>query len=257
LLWKVNLKNPIVSKPTVQMDRLLVRSSDDVLYVFNASTGEALWQFRQSDTKDSVRLSRLPSPLVLDKQEVIVGFGDGYLVSLSLEDGKPNWQMRLNEAKRFTDIAATPVYDNGILFVSAYDGFLYAIQKSDQKILWKVEAGGTRAVHLEDNYIYVPSSNGFVAALQKKDGQAIWKFPLNDAGGTPTTLLVTPDYTIFGASAKYLYVLHKTTGKLLYRFNAGSGSGFYGTFGLNTELNQFYALSFGGNLYAFELLPFK
>jgi outer membrane protein assembly factor BamB len=100
--------------------------------------------------------------------------------------------------------------------------------------------------------IFFPSSVGSVYALKKENAKVVWKFDLDR--GTPTQIIVTPKYVIVGSSYQYLYVLDKITGKRLYRFHVGSGSGFYGAPAFDRETNRIYFLSCGGNLYCFELL---
>lgn len=249
LNWKYEVRNPIVSKPTVSGARVLFTTSDDVVYALDSGTGKWLWHYRRRSSSNA-KIFGASSPLV-DGNEVLVGLSDGFVVSLSIEEGQLKWERRLHYGAKFTDVNAHPVLENGIVYIPSYDGSLYALKRQGGEILWKYDSGGSKDVHLEEQRIFLPSSDGAVYCLSKTGTKVLWKFELDR--GTPTRLSVTDKYIIVGSSYQYLYVLDKDTGKGLYRFDAGYGSGFTGAPLLDVATQRLYILSGSGNLYAFEL----
>jgi len=247
--WKYNLRNPVISQPTLSHGRLFVTTTDDVVYAFDAGTGKWLWHYRRKTSPSSTIYGA--SPPLVDGTEVIAGLSDGFLVSLSIEEGQLKWEKKLHFGTRFTDIDAHPVLENGILYIPSYDGNLYALKRDGNAILWRFDAGGSRTVLLENDKVFLPSSDGSIYALQKDNGKKIWKFEMD--GGTPTQLVATDKYILVGSSYQYFYVLDKNTGKGLYRFNAGYGSGFRGSPAFDPATQRVYILSGGGNLYTFEI----
>ncbi|MFZ9595815.1 MAG: PQQ-binding-like beta-propeller repeat protein [Bdellovibrionia bacterium] len=247
--WRYEVRNPVVSKPTISGGRVFVTTSDDVVYALDAGTGKWLWHYRR-------QRSGLPSiygasaPLV-DGNEVLSGFSDGFLVALSLEEGQLKWERRLHSSNKFTDVNAQPVLENGIIYLPSYDGALYAIKRNGGATLWRFDAGGSKDVVIEGERLYLPSSDGFIYSLSKENSQVFWKFQLD--GGTPTQLAITDEYVIVGSSYQYLYVLDKKTGSGLYRMNLGYGSGFYGSPLFDRESQKLFFLSSAGNLYCFSL----
>ncbi|MBC7396317.1 MAG: PQQ-binding-like beta-propeller repeat protein, partial [Bdellovibrionales bacterium] len=67
--------------------------------------------------------------------------------------------------------------------------------------------------------------------------------------------VVTPKHVIFASSSEYLYALERATGKLVYRYQIGHGSGFSGGLAFDPVKNWLYALSRGGNLLSFTYQP--
>jgi outer membrane protein assembly factor BamB len=247
--WRYLVRNPLVSKPTFSDGRLFVTSSDDTVYAFDAGTGEWLWHYRRRSAEDAT-IFGASAPLVVD-QELLVGLSDGFLVGLSIHDGTLLWQERLHPGSKFTDVDAPPVLDGDRIYISSYDGALYALSRDDKEVVWRFDSGGSRKVEVEGNRLFFPSSSGRVYALQKESSRVIWEFDLDS--GTPTDLVITDEYVIFGSSYQYLYVLNKQTGKPLYRYHVGSGSGFTGAPFYVPETRILYILSQGGNLYSFLL----
>ncbi|OFZ21729.1 MAG: hypothetical protein A2X94_15695 [Bdellovibrionales bacterium GWB1_55_8] len=247
--WRYELRNPVTSRPTVSGGRVFVTASDDTVYAFDAGTGKWLWHFRRRSSA-SATIRGASSPLV-EGQEVLVGLSDGFLVALSVHDGQLSWERRLHQGTKFTDVDAHPVLESNVLYVPSYDGSLYSLKHPGGDILWRFDAGASKKVELEEQSIYLPSSDGNIYALQKSNAKVVWKFELD--GGVPTQLILTEKYVIVGSSFQYLYVIDKTTGKGVYRFNGGHGSGFSGAPVYDRPSRKLYVLSTAGNLYAFSL----
>ena len=248
--WRYDLKNPVVSKPTVSGGRVFVTTSDDTVYAFDSATGKWLWHYRRR-TSPTATIFGASSPLV-DGNEVLTGMSDGFLVSLSINDGQMKWERKLHQGTKFTDVDAHPVLENGIIYIPSYDGALYALKRANGDVLWRFDAGGgSKQVVIEDQKIYLPSSNGMIYALQKSNAKILWQFEMDK--GSPTQVVVTDRHVLVGSSFQFLYAIDKETGKGVYRFNAGDGSGFAGSPAFDVAHQRLYMLSSAGNLYAFAM----
>lgn len=247
--WKYDLRNPVTSRCVISGGRLFVTTSDDTVYAFDAGTGKWLWHYRRRSAQSSTVLGA-SAPLV-DGKDVFVGLSDGFVVQLSLQDGQLKWEKKIHQGTRFTDVDATPVLDQGILYIPSYDGALYALKRSNGDIVWRFDAGGSKDIIIEDQRIFLPSSNGTIYALQKNNAKILWKFELDR--GTPTRLTVVDDFLAFGSSFQYLYLIKRSDGTPVYRFNTGSESGFYGSPAWDSKQKRLYILSAAGNLHAFAL----
>ncbi|MCM2278331.1 MAG: PQQ-binding-like beta-propeller repeat protein [Oligoflexia bacterium] len=247
--WRYEIRNPVISKPTVAGGRVFVTSSDDTVHALDAGTGKWLWHYKRR-TAAAATILGASAPLV-DGNEVLAGLSDGFLVALSLSDGQLKWERKLHQGTKFTDVDAQPLMDSGVVYAPSYDGALYALKRQGGEVLWRFDAGGSKKVVIENDRLYLPSSDGNIYALQKEGAKLLWKFELD--GGTPTQLVVTDRYVIVGSSFQYLYAIDKTTGKGVYRFDVGNGSGFYGSPAFDAEKQRVYFLSGAGNLYAFRV----
>lgn len=249
--WRYDVRQSRLSRPTVSGGRVFVTTADDTVYAFDAGSGEWIWHYKRRSGQN-VTVLGASRPLV-DGQELLVGTSDGHLVGLNIQDGKVKWEKRLHESRKFMDVDATPVLSENVIYVPSYDGSLYALSRSGREVLWKIDTGGSKQVAIESGKIYLPSSDGHVYCFQKASGKENWKFELD--GGTPTEIVLTDKYLIVGSSHQYLYVLDKTNGKPLYRYDVGYGTGFSGAPGYDSKNGRYYILSGGGNLYAFSVNP--
>jgi outer membrane protein assembly factor BamB len=114
-----------------------------------------------------------------------------------------------------------------------------------------MDVGGSKRVVVDEDRIYFPATDGFIYCVQKSSGKIVWQFEMD--GGVPTQLAVTDQLVIMGSSFQYLYALNKKTGKPLYRYNVGNGSGFHGAPAFDPASQQVYILSGAGNLFDFEI----
>lgn len=251
--WRYELRNPVISRPTVSQGRVLVTTSDDAVYALDAGTGKWLWHYKRKGSGVATILGAA-APLV-DGNQVFVGLSDGFLVALSFQEGQLRWERKLHQGSKFTDVDAHPILWGESVFVPSYDGALYSLRRTTGDVLWRFDAGGSKTVTIEGTgdaaRLYMPSSDGFVYVLDPTSAKVLWKFELDR--GVPTQVVLTDRYAIFASSHQYLYVTEKATGKLVYRYNAGWGSGFLGSLAYDNATRRLYALSSGGNLYAFAV----
>lgn len=247
--WRYSVRNPVISRPVLAGGRLFVTTSDDTVYAFDAGTGQWLWHYRRRSGRTATVLGA-SEPLV-DGDEVLAGLSDGFLVALSVQDGNLKWERKLHQGARFTDVDARPVLRDGVVYVPSYDGSLYALKRAGGDVIWRFDSGASQGVTLDGNRIYLPSSDGHVYALNAASSKVLWKFELD--GGVPTGVVLTDRYAIFGSTDRYFYAVDKETGKPVYRFNAGHDSGFHAAPAFDAKKGRLYALSGGGNLYAFTL----
>ncbi|MBC7386027.1 MAG: PQQ-binding-like beta-propeller repeat protein [Cryobacterium sp.] len=251
LVWKYEVKQSLVSRPTIVNGRLFVTAADDTLYALDAGTGKWLWSYKRR-TPQTATIHAASAPLV-DGGEVIAGMSDGFLVALSLEEGVLKWERKLQVTTKFTDVDASPVLSGDTVYIPSYDGALYSLRRKGGDTLWRFDAGGARKVTIDQSVIYLPSSNGSVYALSQANAKVLWQFDIDR--GVPTSIVITERYAIFASSHQYLYVVDKVTGKGLYRFNVGDGSGFSSNPVFDSSTESLYLLSMAGNLYQFKIRP--
>ena len=68
---------------------------------------------------------------------------------------------------------------DGVVYVSTYDGYVYALSASSGAKLWrnKVGLGGITSSAVANGVVYVSESNGNVYALSARTGDILWSNP--------------------------------------------------------------------------------
>ncbi|MFQ6120616.1 MAG: PQQ-binding-like beta-propeller repeat protein, partial [Methanosarcinales archaeon] len=109
------------------------------------------------------------------------------LYAINANNGREVWKYEPEQNDIFS---ASPLIENGILYVSSLKGYVYAIRADDGKILWKKDL--TKSILgkvidnkilsspiIHDNILYVGSNNHNLYALDAKTGAILWKYQLD------------------------------------------------------------------------------
>ena len=158
-LWKTKLGDKVKSSPALTDTMLVVGCEDKKVYGINRIDGKILWQF---ETKD--RVSSSPS---LYEGVAYVGSWDGSLYALDVKSGTLKWQFP--QAQTSTSdasgaqgetpaaetaqtpgvplsalgrITSSPCIAGNIVLVGAHNGYMYALNRFDGKMLWQFRTGG-------------------------------------------------------------------------------------------------------------------
>lgn len=125
LKYAIDLGAPIESAPFYFNERLFVYLRGHQLVHLDAETGKVLWVYRRA-VPVTTTLQRTTKPLVVGNK-VIVGFADGFLGALSLQEGILIWETKLVETAKFVDVDLNPVQAGGMIISGSPSGNLQAV----------------------------------------------------------------------------------------------------------------------------------
>lgn len=131
-----------------------------------------------------------------------VSLDRGQVQSLDAETYQIEWEFP--QAKEFScgggeaqsrdleGIYESPALGDETLYIGAYDGNVYAVDREDASCKWLFETGDpiVGGLALTEDGVYVPSQDGFLYLLDAEDGSEITKRAVGDVWATP---LVTKD----------------------------------------------------------------
>ncbi len=125
LKYAIDLGAPIESAPFYFNDRLLVYLRGHQLVHLDAETGKILWVYKRA-VPVTTTLQRTTKPLVLGNK-IIVGFADGFLGALSVDEGLLLWETKLVDQAKFIDVDLNPLLVAGSVVSGSPSGELKAI----------------------------------------------------------------------------------------------------------------------------------
>ncbi len=144
-------------------DTLLVGSYKNNLYTIDSS-GEAVEFF--ADAKNRW----IATPLMTE-DAIYAPNGNGTLYALDF-DGSVIWEFVTEAA-----IWATPVKDNGSLYVVSQDHIMYEREARSGDVVWSLDLGASsvNSPALDDNGIlYIGTFNSELLAIDSKTGKIAW-----------------------------------------------------------------------------------
>jgi len=247
LKWTYASGEELATAPIEHDGVVLVASHSNTLFAVDATTGAWKWQYRR-EIPTGFTIRGVSSPVVRDGVAYL-GFSDGALVALRLQDGIALWERQLStSAGPFIDVDTTPVFDDaGHLFAASVKDGVSSVDPKNGTVLWTRQIPGVSSLVVQGEVLFATGS-GQVAAMMAADGEALWSLPIgDDAAGQPVLAggyLVAP--TVRG-----LLFVDPALGRTVLRWDPGQG---VSTSVAKGKAGMVYVLSNLGFIYALELI---
>lgn len=154
--WTFAANTPLHSAPAVLDDRLIIGTQDGAVYALETASGRLLW-------RQSLGAPVRASPAVADGRAYFA-CADGAVVALSLQDGRRLWT-----AEVFGQVLAAPIATRSPwLLVTTQAGMVYAVRRTDGRIMWAVNAQEriTTGPAVASRYLVFGGESGRVQAYE-------------------------------------------------------------------------------------------
>lgn len=216
VLWKKLLTSEILSEPAQVANKLAVQTADGWLSLLNANAGDTLWRIKEDLPALTVRGTS--SPLIADGK-VVAGFSSGKIKAFGLLNGEQQWEYEVGkptgryEIERLSDVDGRLVIVNGIVYATAYNGTVTAVNLSNGRLLWQRSIPSALSVAIQDNVLIVVDLDSRVVALNAQNGSELWiQESLKDRDlGSPAFLR---EHVAVIDRAGYVHLLNSKSGKI-------------------------------------------
>ncbi|HVV52706.1 MAG TPA: PQQ-binding-like beta-propeller repeat protein [Polyangia bacterium] len=246
--WTYQGRGAFERPPELGPDLVYAATATDRVVALDPATGKWRWQYER-EMPEGFTIHGYAGPR-LHGGDLLVGFADGYFVSLTAAGGEVVWARSLATAsEQFVDVDTTAALAGDLAYVSSYSGGLCAVDLHDGVIKWRLPVEGVGDVTVSDNRLFFVAPRQGVHAADL-EGHVIWRQGLTEAGDL-TQPVAIGRYLIFSGSRAGLFVVDRTTGGLLEVFNPGHGICAAPT--IDEQAQRLYVLSNSGSLYALDL----
>jgi outer membrane protein assembly factor BamB len=180
LKYAIDLAAPIESAPVFHNDHLLIYLRGHQLVHMDAETGKILWVYKRAVPVNTT-LQRTSKPLILGNK-IIVGFADGFLGALSMDEGLLLWETKLAENSKFVDVDLNPLLAGGMIISGSPSGELKAVNPENGAVsrtfgvsvmAHPVLRGEQLILGTNDGEIVIMSLNGDILKKVKVSTQAV------------------------------------------------------------------------------------
>jgi outer membrane protein assembly factor BamB len=221
--WRKQVSSEVLSVPAVGRSKVVCRTIDGRVSAFARDNGESLWVY---DRKVPVLTLRGDSSPVLHETQVLVGFANGKVVALSLDNGAPNWEASITtpsgrtELERVVDIDADLKLVEGTLYAAAYHGDLAAVSEISGVVLWRREISSHAGMDADWRQLYITDEVDHIWSLDTTNGATLWQQKALYARRLSAPAMVE-GYLVVGDYDGYLHWLSQYDGKMLARSRPG------------------------------------
>lgn len=217
--WRARATSEVITAPLVTPDRIVVRSNDGRVFGLDPADGTRKWVFDRGVPALSVRGNGAP---VSDGQLVYLGYDDGTVVALRLQDGMVGWTQLVaesdgrNELDRMADVDGELALGYQEIYATSFRSQTMAISTANGRPLWNRDVGGYAGLALMADRLIVTDPAGTVWALDRNNGSALWKQEAL-ARRWLTTPALQGDYIVVGDIEGYLHWIRASDGVIAGR----------------------------------------
>lgn len=222
MLWRSTLGGKVKSSPAVTDSVIVVGCEDQYVYGIAPSSGQVKWKVRTNDRVSS-------SPALYDGIAYFGGW-DGQVYAVNADSGAIKWAYPgpvpdQNEAGAtgpkpgagIGRITGSPALAPGMVLVASQEGYLYALNSNDGKVIWRYKTSGKilGSPMIMDGTVYVGSWDKNLYALDLASGATRWKFQGQESFSIAPTGADGKVYA--GNDDHIMYCLNAASGKVLWK----------------------------------------
>ena len=131
-----------------------------------------------------------------------------------------------DDGKRRPPIEASPVIQDGIIYVGTLGSEFLALNLEDGSEVWKVETEGPTSAPaaVYDGIVYFGDTYGFVYALDAKTGEQVWQHETDGKieGGVNILISEEASRVFIGSHDYFLYCFDAKSGEVLWKEETGN-----------------------------------
>jgi eukaryotic-like serine/threonine-protein kinase len=188
---------------------LYIANVNGVLTCLSLASGEKIWSYALpgNTTVKGIRSSPAGSD-----SSVVFGADDGYLYCCNAHTGVLRWRVNAH-----SPVQATPVINNGTVFVGTLGGEFIAVGMLDGKVLWSSTPGAQiyGSALVDSTCAIVGTTGGHIVAMDSRTGAVRWDADLRSP--VNSGLLGAGDILYTGTLKKELLALKRSSGEIVWR----------------------------------------
>jgi outer membrane protein assembly factor BamB len=250
-LWNAQVSSEVLTPPESEDGVVVVRCIDGRVFGLDAVSGRRMWIYDHSVPLLTLRGN---ADLLVRGGIVFVGYDDGSVVSLKLEDGSVVWNQTIvspegrTELERLADVGTQMVIVASDLIVSSYKNRVVSLAADSGRLLWFKEISSATGVQVDRTNLAVSESSGDLWMLDRRNGSTLWKLDQMSNRGL-TRPAFYGNFVVVGDKEGYLHWLDTEIGSFVARQRAGRKGFAAAPLSVGTTL---YVLTHGGDLIAYR-----
>lgn len=217
LKYSVDLGAPIESQPQFMRGRLIIHLRNHSIVVLDAKTGKIFWRYKRS-VPFTTTLQRV-SAVQSFQGSILVGFADGYVAMLSLEEGVIRWEQKISTGVKFVDVDVKPTSVGRYILAGSAAGPMRLLNPTNGVIEKTIEIIQSSLPLLEDDSFFIGATDGTVHRVSNQGKILASKKVSKDAISSLKKWKRGMVVTTMGSG---VYYLDPISLKILSKFDLGS-----------------------------------
>jgi outer membrane protein assembly factor BamB len=180
-IWTFEMSAPAHSAPTAASGKVFVVSATNVLHAVNQADGTEAWQY--PGIPETAGVLSAASPAV-SGNTVVVPYSSGEVIAFDANSGDLKWADAVVRSTRtlavsgLTDVAASPVIYEGVVYATGVSGRTIAVRLADGERLWEENIGSASTPAVSGNAMFLVDLQDNMVALDRTAGTVFWRTAL-------------------------------------------------------------------------------
>ena len=182
-LWEKEFKTAFRNSPLMTNESVYLLSLDNNFWALSAKTGKEKWHYKTTENQTLLRGMGRPA---LANNIVVVPFSSGEVIAFDATTGVLLWTQDLVGKKAFdavaglTQMRASPVIENGIVYLVGHGGQTMAVNLKTGESLWQLGRGGKTTPLVSGNALFFVDNKNNLLAINKRSGKLFWEVALEN-----------------------------------------------------------------------------
>lgn len=178
LRWKAQTSSEVLSAPAVGQGVVIVRSQDNRIVGFDATTGERRWIVQRSAPPLTLRAA---PGILIAAPNAYVALPGGKLLAITVATGAPRWEVSVGEPRgateleRIVDTSGMPVMVGREVCAVSFQGRAMCFDAVSGTVAWAKDLSSEVGLGADERFLFAADVNGAVVALTREAGASVWK----------------------------------------------------------------------------------
>jgi outer membrane protein assembly factor BamB len=250
-LWNAQVSSEVLVPPASSDGIVVVRCIDGRVFGLDVDNGARVWIYDHSVPLLTMRGN---ANLLVRGGMVYVGYDDGSVVTLRLDDGTLIWTQTIvspegrTELERLADVGQQMVIVASDLIVSSYKNRVVSLAADSGRLLWFKDISSATGLQVDRTNLAVSESTGDLWLLDRRNGSTLWKQDVLLNRGL-TRPAFYGNLVVVGDREGYLHWIDSDSGNFAARVRAGKKGFATAPLTVGTSL---YVLTSKGQLIAYR-----
>ena len=222
-LWNAQVSSEVLVAPVSSDGVVVVRCIDGRVFGLDENNGARVWIYDHSVPLLTMRGN---ANLLVRAGMVYVGYDDGSVVTLRLDDGSLVWSQTIvspegrTELERLADIGQQMVIVASDLIVSSYKNRVASLAADSGRLLWFKDISSATGLQVDRTKLAISESTGELWLLDRRNGSTLWKLDQLLYRGL-TRPAFYGNLVVVGDKDGYLHWIDSDSGDFVARVRAG------------------------------------
>lgn len=219
LRWQAQATSEILSIPAVGAGVVIVRSMDNRIVAFDATTGVKRWTVVR--TLPTLTLHNAPG-ITMNGQMAYVALPGGHLLALLANSGAARWEVAVGEPRgsteleRIADISGSPAVIGGDVCAVSYQGRIGCFDVNSGSPRWTKNLSSSVGTGVDERFVFAADEHGVLNAFSRDSGSSVWTSKLLENRGLSTPISYGRAVVV-GDAQGYIHFLSREDGTMLAR----------------------------------------